>query len=43
MVFRLGVGNAVSYLLTGWFVAVFCVISFAGIAFLLTLLYHLLG
>lgn len=39
---RLGVGNAVSYILTGWFVAVFCLISAAGIAFLGTLLYHLL-
>lgn len=39
---RLTLGNALSYIFTGWFVAVFVLITVAGIGFLGTLLYYLI-
>lgn len=38
---KLAIGNTVSYLLTAWFVVSFALITFSGIAFLGTVLYHL--
>jgi hypothetical protein len=39
--FKLALGNSLSYLLTAWFVVSFALITFSGVAFLGTLLYHI--
>lgn len=39
---RLTLGNALTYVFTAWFVAVFFLIAVAGIGFLGTLLYYLI-
>lgn len=39
---RMALGNTLSYLLTAWFVVSFALITFSGVAFLGTLLYHLI-
>lgn len=38
---KLAIGNTVSYLLTAWFIVSFALITFSGIAFLSTVVYHL--
>jgi len=39
---KMAIGNTVAYLLTAWFIVSFALITFSGVAFLGTLLYHLL-